>query len=104
MPVPSPDDDQFVEPSNATMPSRTPPLVWLIWLVDDSPTAKSLAQPCASCATSEPRIAFSCAPLACDLSSVTWTMTDGCRNFRAIVNRAREHSPPGSTYADLAHS
>src|SRR5215472_13182110 len=71
MPVPSPEVDQFVEPSNATMPSRIPPLVWLIWLVDDSPTAKSLAQPFASCAMSEPRIAFSCAPLACDLSSVT---------------------------------
>jgi len=27
MPVPSPDDDQLVEPSNATMPSSTPPLV-----------------------------------------------------------------------------
>jgi len=26
MPVPSPADDQFVEPSKATMPSRTPPL------------------------------------------------------------------------------
>ena len=30
MPVPSPEDDQFVEPSKATMPSRIPPLVWLI--------------------------------------------------------------------------
>ena len=64
MPVPSPEDDQLVEPSNATMPSRTPPLVWLIWLVADSPTAKSFAQPLASCAMSEVRIAFSCAPLA----------------------------------------
>src|SRR5215472_17407348 len=79
MPVPSPEDDQFVEPSNATMPSRTPPFVWLICAVDDSPTAKSLAKPSASCATSVLRIAFSVGPLACDLSSVTWTITEGFR-------------------------
>jgi hypothetical protein len=67
IPVPSPDDDQLVEPSKATMPSRTPPLVWLIWLVADSPTAKSLAKVAASCATSELRIDFSLGSAACDL-------------------------------------
>ena len=71
MPVPSPDDDQFVEPSKATMPSRTPPFVWLIWPVEELPTAKSLAKPAASCAVSVLRIVFSTGQLASDLSSVT---------------------------------
>jgi hypothetical protein len=44
MPVASREDDQLAEPLKTMMPSGTPPLVWLIWLVADSPTGASLSR------------------------------------------------------------
>src|SRR4051794_36493915 len=60
--VPSPEEDQFVEPSPPTRPSHTNPFVWLIWWVDDWPSTKCVLNAVGFLATPESSSALSCLP------------------------------------------
>ena len=61
--VPSPELDQFVDPSAATRPSATKPLVWLIWCVADWPKVKYVLNFARLCSSSAASRAFSWIPL-----------------------------------------